>query len=100
MSHPDRLTLRDTLLAVAFVAVLVCVVIAVTGCSTVPPTVAAMPVWHLDGVSWSDADPPRRWHRHWAQTQAVVDREFLQRWGEAGFAALGGGRVGFTAVVR
>jgi hypothetical protein len=43
------------------------------------PTVMALPVWNLDGVSWCDAPPPRRWHRHWAQTQALIDGVFVRR---------------------
>lgn len=27
-----------------------------------------VPAWDLDGLTWFDADPPPRWHEHWAQT--------------------------------
>jgi hypothetical protein len=30
-------------------------------------------VWDLDGLSWSDAPPPRRWHRCTEQTYGVMD---------------------------
>lgn len=33
--------------------------------STEPLTV---PAWDLDGTLWLDADPPPRWHEHWAQS--------------------------------
>jgi hypothetical protein len=26
------------------------------------------PIWHLDGVSWVDVEPPHRDHKHWPQT--------------------------------
>lgn len=32
----------------------------------------AMPLWNLDGVAWVEAAPPPLWHRHWAQTVALL----------------------------
>ena len=28
----------------------------------------ALPVWDIDGVAWYDADPPPRFHEHFAHT--------------------------------
>lgn len=28
---------------------------------------------NLDGVSWTDAPKPRRFHRHWAQTRGWIN---------------------------
>jgi len=32
-----------------------------------------MPIWNLDGIEWFEADPPPRFHEHWAQTVGRLD---------------------------
>lgn len=46
-----------------------------------PAERVALPVWNLDGVYWSDASwsKIRFWHKHWAQTVAVIDGEVFYR---------------------
>lgn len=46
-------------------------------------------VWNLNGVDWSEADPPPYEHTHWAQTVAVTGQ--TERWRCACGASAGPG---------
>lgn len=43
------------------------------------PVEVPLPVWNLDGVSWSDAPAPPRMHRHWPQTVIRIDGKDFAR---------------------
>lgn len=39
----------------------------------IEPEPRKLAMWHLDGVAWHHAEPPRRGHTHWAQTVGCLD---------------------------